>query len=324
MGNSQSESLKSTEHGREPESILSRMRSKLSRQQRRSTTNGTGEQDGGANLLSDADDAVQAANTDSQSIENKQNGLPQQPVEEVKELSEIEKLFKLSEQEVLETINTVIHKGKNPNTLARDRRGYSVLHLAAERNFLHVAEKLLDYGGDPLACDPQGNIPLQVAFEKNFDAMAALIISKTKYSIVRRLFGDDSSAHGKDDTTIANKGTANSIEMSPVGNASNKDETTNSDAQSETEENQERQFYKEEDNLDMFDIKSHLIDRDLTLSLAAVLDSLAEKNDNGLYTVYVKLLEEDNRGQEPGNEEFETKDHTVFHTIAAESRVRDV
>jgi ankyrin repeat protein len=68
--------------------------------------------------------------------------------------------------------------GENLNDLDKDESGRSVLHKAVEKNFLSVVEKFLDYGFDPLSYDSSMEIPLHIAIRRNYDEMAALIVSK--------------------------------------------------------------------------------------------------------------------------------------------------
>ena len=81
-------------------------------------------------------------------------------------------------------MNSYIHNIKEINDptckrLPHDKRGYTALHLAAEKNYLSVALKLLESEFDPLTptCGQEKKLALHVAIDKGFDVMAALLIS---------------------------------------------------------------------------------------------------------------------------------------------------
>ncbi|XP_053394446.1 transient receptor potential cation channel subfamily A member 1 homolog [Mercenaria mercenaria] len=62
---------------------------------------------------------------------------------------------------------------------------------------------------------------------------------------------------------------------------------------------------------------NYLISSDATFvkTIQAVFDSLKDVDDSGLATVYIKLLEEDDKGLEPPDEGFNDHFHTVFHNL---------
>eukprot|EP00117_Sycon_ciliatum_P009432 scpid37883/ scgid3891/ len=71
--------------------------------------------------------------------------------------------------------------------------GETALHLAAERNFVHVARNLLLYDKDaPVGQrDVHGRLPVEIAIKERHDKLAALLIKAMKKCSVRALFEVD-------------------------------------------------------------------------------------------------------------------------------------
>ena len=59
----------------------------------------------------------------------------------------------------------------------------------------------------------------------------------------------------------------------------------------------------------------------LQKTIRAVLDSLKVDGDNGVTTVYVKPLEEDGKGLEPKDDNFNYRHRTVFHNLTHSGKV---
>ncbi|XP_053390950.1 protein GVQW3-like, partial [Mercenaria mercenaria] len=83
--------------------------------------------------------------------------------------------FEKGEEHVLKVVNNRIHHGKDPNLIRDETSGNGWLHYAAKYNFKHVATKLLEHGIDVLARNKEQKTALEVAIDKKYDKMSALI-----------------------------------------------------------------------------------------------------------------------------------------------------
>ncbi|XP_053390713.1 ankyrin repeat domain-containing protein 26-like, partial [Mercenaria mercenaria] len=90
--------------------------------------------------------------------------------------------------QALFTVNKYIHHGEDPNLLQDEESGNGWLHYAAKYNFKHVATKLFDHNIDSLARNKDEKTALEVAIDKKFDKMSALIARRMTQSDLQSLF----------------------------------------------------------------------------------------------------------------------------------------
>eukprot|EP00117_Sycon_ciliatum_P011592 scpid34405/ scgid2875/ len=89
--------------------------------------------------------------------------------------------------ETRQLINGIVSRGVDVNT--RENRTLSgPLHLAAERNFVHVARLLLDNEAPTQAGGVGGKLPVEIALEAKNDELAAVIMRNMSKASVRLLF----------------------------------------------------------------------------------------------------------------------------------------
>ncbi|XP_076077977.1 uncharacterized protein LOC143048275 isoform X1 [Mytilus galloprovincialis] len=95
------------------------------------------------------------------------------------------------ENEVQILVNTLLNRGANPS--ASNANLTTALHFAVGKNFRGVCNKLLEHGAYPNARDRNKEMPYTVAYKKENDTIASMLISYMSNSEVRRLYSSDGS-----------------------------------------------------------------------------------------------------------------------------------
>lgn len=91
-----------------------------------------------------------------------------------------------NENKVQILVNTLLHQGANPSV--SNAKLKTALHYAVEKNFRGVCSKLLEDEATPNPKDHTGDTPFTIAYNKDNDAIASMLIANMPNKTVRKLY----------------------------------------------------------------------------------------------------------------------------------------